>query len=149
LNKPLVKGSIAKLLAANPAIKKVDQPDDTFGGRLPELDGDYYLRVSELLRHKGRAIQKWDYERLVLEKFPQVFKVKCINHSFHLNAHLYDNDIPYAPGYVMVALIPDLNKMKAGNSVEPKVPVSLLETAEQYLKKITSPFVRLRAVNPR
>ena len=149
LDNPLPAGSITKLLAADPAIKKIEQPFDSFGGRLPELDGGYYIRVSELLRHKGRAIQKWDYERLVLEKFPQIYKAKCINHSFHTDAHLYDNDIPYAPGHVMLALIPDLNKLKSGESYEPKVPVSLLKIAEQYLRDITSPFVRLKATNPR
>ena len=149
LSTPLPKESIAKLLVADPAIKQVTQPDDSFGGKLPELDGSYYLRVSELLRHKGRAIQKWDYERIVLEKFPQLYKAKCINHSFHTNAHIYSNDVPYAPGYVILALIPDLTKMKAGNSFEPRVPVSLLEKTENYLKKMISPFVRLKSANPR
>jgi hypothetical protein len=105
------------------------------------LEGDF--------RHKGRAIQPWDYERLALEEFPEVFKAKCISHSFALNAHIYKNDFPYAPGYVMLAVIPDLNKLKAGYSFEPKVPVSILEKIEAYFKKRTSPFVRFRAMNPR
>jgi hypothetical protein len=149
LSEPLVAGSISKLNVADSNIKSVQQPYGSFGGEVPEIEQQFYVRVSEQLRHKGRAIQKFDYERLTLEAFPQLFKVKCINHSFALNAHLYKNDFPYAPGYIILAVIPDLNKLKAGNSFEPKVPVSILEKIENYIHKHTSPFVRFRAMNPR
>lgn len=149
LSQPLAAGSISKLSVADANVKSVQQPFDSFGGAVPEIEQQFYVRVSEELRHKGRAIQKFDYERLALGQFPQLFKVKCINHSFALDANLYKNDFPYAPGYVILAVIPDLNKLKAGNSFEPKVPVSILEKIETYIRKRTSPFVRFRAMNPR
>lgn len=149
LAQPLPAESIAKLKDADTAVKKVTQLYESFGGRIPEIEGQYYVRVSEHLRHKGRAIQKFDYERLVLEAFPQLLKAKCINHSYALNARQYKNDFPVAPGYVLLAVLPDLNKLKAPQSLEPRVPVSLLEKIEEYLSKRTSPFVRLRAMNAR
>lgn len=36
---------------------------------------DYYVRTSEILRHKNRASTSWDFERLVLDKFPEVESV--------------------------------------------------------------------------
>lgn len=149
LNAPLAAGSLAKLEVADSSVKKTTQPFDSFGGKRAEADGHFYERVSELLRHKGRAIQKFDYERLALEAFPQLFKVKCINHSFALNAHKYINDIPLAPGYVLLAVIPDLNQLKAAQQFEPKVPVSILENVEEYLRMRTSAFARVKAMNPR
>lgn len=149
LAKALPAGSIAKLKEADASVKKVNQPYDSFGGRVPEAEGHFYVRVSELLRHKGRAIQKFDYERLALEAFPQLFKVKCINHSFALDAHQYFNDFPVAPGYVLLAVIPDLHQLKAAQSFEPRVPMSLLEDIKTCLHQRTSPFVRLRVMNPR
>lgn len=149
LAKALPKNSISKLHQADPAVSGIAQPYEAFGGRVPEGDGHFYTRVSELLRHKGRAIQPWDYERMVLEAFPQLFKAKCISHSFALDAHVYKNDFPYAPGYIVLAVIPDLFKLKAGYSFEPKVPASILEKIETYFRTRTSPFVRLRAMNPR
>lgn len=146
---PLEAGSVSRLQEADASVKQVVQPFESFGGRVPEEEGSYYVRASELLRHKGRAIQKFDYERLALEAFPQLFKVKCINHSFSLNAHRYINDYPLAPGYVTLALIPDLNQLKASRQFEPRVPVSLLEQVERYMRQRTSPFVRFKAVNPR
>lgn len=149
LSKPLPAESVATLNQADAAVKKVSQPYDSFGGSVPGSGGSFYVRVSELLRHKGRAIQKFDYERLVLEAFPELFKTKCINHSFGLNAHQYINDYPMAPGYVIIAVIPDLNKLQAGQSFEPKVPVSILEKVQEYLQRRNSPFARLRVMNPR
>ena len=149
LSQPLPAESISKLNEADANVKSVQQPYDSFGGEVPEIEQQYYVRVSEQLRHKGRAIQKFDYERLALQQFPQLFKAKCINHSFALNAHLYKNDFPYAPGYVILAVIPDLNKLQAGNSFEPKVPVSIIEKIESFIRRRTSPFVRFHAMNPR
>jgi len=145
----LPAGSISKLKEADSSIKKVDQPYGSFNGKIPEDEGHFYIRVSELLKHKGRAIQKFDFERLVLEAFPEVFKVKCINHSFALDAHKYVNDLPMAPGYILMAVIPDLNKLKAAQVFEPRVPVSLLARIQDYIKERCSPFVRLRVMNPR
>jgi hypothetical protein len=149
LGKPIEAEQLTKLEEGDASVKQVKQPYETFGGQVPEQVGMYYVRVSELLRHKGRAIQKFDYERLVLDRFPEVFRAKCINHSFGLNANLYKNDFPYAPGYVIMCVIPDLTKLKAGNSFEPKVPVSLLEKIDDHIRKRVSPFVRFRAMNPR
>lgn len=149
LSSPLPKDSISKLYEADAAVKKVSQPYDSFAGRVPEASSHFYVRASELLRHKGRGIQCFDYERLVLEMFPQVYVAKCINHSFALSAHEYFNDFPLAPGYVIVAVIPDLVQLKAAQSFEPRVPVSILEDISRLLKKKISPFVRLRVMNPR
>ena len=52
-----------------------------FNGKMKEAGNKFYTRVSERLRHKGRTIALWDYERLVLQYFPGVYKVKCINHA--------------------------------------------------------------------
>ena len=102
-----------------------------------------------MLRHKNRAIQKFDYERLVLQGFPQVYKSKCINHSFKLSADGYSNDFPLAPGYVLVAVIPDLTKLQAGQSFEPKLPTGIIEKIEAFLRSHTSPFAKVKVVNPR
>ncbi len=149
LSKPLPAGSISKLEIADASVKSVAQPYESWGGLVPEIEQQFYVRVSETLRHKGRAIQSFDYERIVLQRFPQLFKVKCINHSLGLNAHEYKNDFPYAGGYVIMVVIPDLNRLKAGNSFEPKAPVSLLENINDFIRQKTSPFVRFRAMNPR
>ena len=116
---------------------------------MPEGDGHYYIRVSEHLKHKGRAQLLEDYEKIVLEGFSEIFKVKCISHTMGLSGNFYRRDLEIAPGYIVVAVIPDLNLLQSGNSLEPKAPVSLLEKISEHLKSTHSPFARLKVMNPR
>ncbi|MHA4806460.1 hypothetical protein ACX0G9_00065 [Flavitalea flava] len=77
----LPAGSIGKLATAVDQVSKVQQPFSSFDGKHRETPKEYYTRVSERLRHKGRAINAWDYEHLVLDRFPGIYKVKCIPHT--------------------------------------------------------------------
>ena len=77
----LPAASISKLVTAVSQISKVQQPFASFDGKHREIGKEFYTRVSERLRHKGRAINAWDYEHLVLDRFPSIYKVKCITHT--------------------------------------------------------------------
>jgi hypothetical protein len=77
----LAAESISKLKTAVAEVSKVQQPFASFDGKHKEIGSEFYTRVSERLRHKGRAITPWDYEHLILERFPSVYKVKCISHT--------------------------------------------------------------------
>lgn len=149
LENALEAGSIAKLVEGDFNVKKAEQLYPSFGGRKPEANGHFYTRVSEHLKHKGRALMLNDYEKIVLEGFPEIYKAKCITHTMGLSAIEYRRDLEIAPGYAVVTVIPDLTKLKAGNLQEPKVPVSLLEKIGDHIRKRTSPFARLKVMNPR
>jgi hypothetical protein len=73
--------SISKLVTPVAQIGTVQQPFASFDGKHREIGKEFYTRVSERLRHKGRAINAWDYEHLVLDRFPSIYKVKCITHA--------------------------------------------------------------------
>ncbi len=145
----LPPNSLARLVKANSSIKKVNQYYDTFGGRLAEVSNNFYHRVSERLRHKGRGIQLFDYERLVLQHFPKILMARCVTHTFGLSAKKYRADLALAPGFVMLAVIPNLKLLSSGNALEPRVSTSLLDDIHTMLAKRISPFVRLKIVNPR
>ena len=98
--KTLLKDSITKLARPAAEVKKITQPFPSYGGRGKESSKAFYTRVSERLRHKDRAITLWDYERLILEAFPEVHKVKCLNHTCYDKGNIYD-----APGHVTVVTI--------------------------------------------
>lgn len=149
LDTPLPAESVGKLAVADAAIKQVVQPFDSFGGRMAETGNTFYLRVSEQLRHKGRAAMPFDYERLLLEAFPDIYKAKCIPHSLALPANDFQVDLPKAAGFVTLAVIPDLTRLKSGNLTEPRVALHLLDEITAFLKQKSSPFARLKVVNPR
>jgi hypothetical protein len=142
---PLPAGTISKLVTPNPAIKAIAQPYNSFGGRMREQPEHYALRISESLRHKGRAITIFDYERLVLDRFPEIYKVRCINHG-RINAQNQLEEL--SPGAVTLAVIPDLSQRKTTNDLEPKVNVNLLQEIQTYVKSLCSDWVEVYVVNP-
>ena len=149
---PLPAEQINRLAKADTSIKKVLQPMASINGRPPEGDAPTALfrRISERLRHKGRAINGFDYERIILENFPQVFKTKTINHAFGLPGSNYVKDLEVvAPGFVLIGVIPDIQQLDTGNSPVPRLPISQLEQIKALLKQKTSPFIRLKIMNPR
>jgi hypothetical protein len=142
--KVLVAGTIDKLDQPDANVKTVSQPFASFGGRGKELPSAFYTRTSERLRHKDRAIALWDYERLVLEAFPQIFKVKCLNHT-HYEPDGYSE---LAPGHVTVVTIPNRQFQNLQDPLRPFTSLGLLQEIENFLKKRVSCFVNLHVKNP-
>jgi hypothetical protein len=140
----LPAGTISKLERPDAAVKKITQPFATFGGRGAELPAAFYTRVSERLRHKDRAIARWDYERLILEAFPQIYKVKCLNHT------QYDKNgyQELAAGHVTIVTIPQQQFHNLRDPLRPFTSLSLLKEIEAYLQTRCSCFVELHVCNP-
>lgn len=158
---PLPAGTISKLARPDAAVKGLAQPFPSFGGRGAEQSQAFYTRVSERLRHKNRAIGLWDYERLILEKFPQIYKVKCLNHTRYEPAEsavegcdstsdacsggIYRE---LAPGHVTVIAIPSLEKQNLRDPLKPYTSLGLLEDIKTFLEERTSCFAQLHVRNP-
>jgi hypothetical protein len=157
--KTLASNSISKAAIADGALKKINQPYPSFDGRTSETDDQFYTRVSERLRHKHRAVTAWDYERLVLQNYPQIHKVKCINHTGLFidksNNQKYSETLP---GHVTIVTIPNLVNNITANILRPYTSIGLLTEIQKYLQQLTSPFVvsnlddptlnRLHVINP-
>ena len=121
-------------------IKKIEQPGSSFGGRSTETADDYFLRVSERLRHKMRGITAWDIERLILEQFPEIYKVKCLQHV--------DSNNRIRPGSIYVIVIPFVNTSRETKILKPFVTNSTLTNIKDFIKKQASPHVKFEVTNP-
>jgi len=143
LKNGLPSQSIDKLLHSRSGIKSVSQPYPGFGGAPEEEDSAYYRRVSERLRHKNRAVSIWDYEHLVLEQFPSLYRVKCLNHS-HWNGTDLDE---MSPGNVTLVLIPKLAEDNTNFRLEPRVSRNFMDEVEEFLNQHSSKHADLKAVN--
>lgn len=147
--KVLQSGAISKLDQPAAAVKKVTQPFATFGGRGKEAPTAFYTRVSERLRHKDRSIALWDYERLVLEAFPQIFKVKCLNHTqYEPNERGTGIYKELAPGHVTIVTIPNQQYHNLRDPLRPFTSLGLLEEIDAFLHSRRSCFVKLHVTNP-
>jgi hypothetical protein len=145
----LAANSISKFIISDAAVKSLSQPFDSNGGRSKETDEHFYARVSERLRHKQRAITIWDYEHIILEQFPSIFKVKCINHAGFYTSH--DNEDVFCenyPGHVTVITIPDFKNKSGINLLRPYTPAGTIRQIDKYLRNLISPFVNLHVKPP-
>ncbi len=141
LSKPLPSSTITKPVHKVSGIKKVIQDYPSFAGLAPETNEVYYQRVSERLRHRNRSVSGWDYERMVLDKFPQVFKVKCLPYT--------SSESEVTPANIKIVIVPDFRKLTAGNPLQPSSNASLLREISDYINAgFTSPFVKVVAANP-
>ncbi len=146
LEKALEAGTIAKLKDADAAIKKLEQPYASSDGKPPERERAFYTRVSERLRHKNRAITIWDYEHLILEKFPLVYKVKCINHTRFDGTITNFSEI--APGHISLVIIANVQNKNAIDPLRPKASLDQLSQIASFIEALKPPCANLHVKNP-
>lgn len=143
-DRPLPVGSVSRLVEPDPRIAAVEQPFTSFDGRPPERPEHFYTRVSERLRHKQRALTPWDYERLVLGRFRQIYKVKC------LPAGATDRPATdLGPGGVDVVVIPDIRDRLPSDVFAPRAQADLLADIQAHLVACAPAAARIRVRNAR
>jgi len=145
----LPPSTISKLDRPDPALKAIAQPFAGFGGRGAESSTSFATRVSERLRHKDRGIALWDYERLVLEAFPSIYRVRCLNHTRYepndAGTGIYRE---LAPGHVTVVTIPVQRPGDLRDPLRPLTSLGLLSRIESFLRARLPCFVTLHVRNP-
>jgi hypothetical protein len=141
----LPAASITKPISVIPGLKSVVQPTASVGGIAVETRNKFYTRVSERLRHKQRAILSWDYERLALEQFPEIYKAKCIASS-----NLKTKYVSVKTGVTELVVIPRVNVSGVNEniSVGPVFGFTMLEEIKKYLQRYTSVHARITVRNP-
>jgi len=139
LNQPLPAFSIRRSYSELEGIRSIMQPLESFGGIPTESKEKFYTRVAESLKHKGKAITPWDYERIILDKFSDLQSVTCLPNmtSRSLNS----------AGNVLVVVIPYPDK-KSENQLEPRANSELLYEIKKYIGQFTSSFVKIEVRNP-
>lgn len=134
-------GSVAESLSSLAGIVEVTQVGDVFGGRPAEQRDEFSARIGERLRHKDRALTHWDFERIVLEQFPAVFKVKCFAGVRGIGG------VPSSGG-VVVVVVPAPPPGAVDQLRAPKLNAVELERIRDFLVERCSPFARLIVRNP-
>lgn len=136
----LEAGTISKLLQRQSNVKSVTQPYNSFDYKPEESNEDYYRRISERLRHKNRAVTMWDYEHIILQKFPELYKVKCLNHTC---------DTSYqSPGNVTLVVIPDTVNKNVFDIYQPRVSTATLNKVKKHIDQLNSMHVTTYVINP-
>ncbi len=138
---PLPAKRIAKVKAGPAGVKGVTQAYASFGGAPVEGEEQLTRRATERLRHKHRCITPWDYERMVLERFPAVYRVKCVSHA--------RDGVWLAPGHVLLVVIPDLRRQNARDPLAPKVDADTVSRIRDFAQRFSGMQVQVHVRNPR
>jgi hypothetical protein len=79
-------------------VNAVVQKYPSFGGVKKEDKKTFYQRISERLRHKDRAVSVRDYEKIMLQKYPEIYRCKCITNR--------DAKFNISPGSILLTVVP-------------------------------------------
>ena len=134
---PVPANTVKAALSTLRGIATVDQPLASFGGEVAESDAMLPIRLGERLRHKERASLPWDYERLVLERFPEIAKVRAL---------AGDAVRDRKAGEVVVAVVP--GSVDAAAKLMPRAGIDLRARIQASLQGSASPFARVLVVDP-
>ncbi|SLM64548.1 MULTISPECIES: baseplate J/gp47 family protein [Dickeya] len=119
ISPPAGLGPIVQLLPRHPA-----RPRESTAG--------FRARVSEQLRHKGRALTGWDYERLVLQHFPDIEQVRCFAHTrFGVPGH--------HPGQVLLLVYPHHHACQHQPCQPLPVSAARLAQIQRHLQALAPP----------
>ncbi|KAA6439401.1 hypothetical protein FEM33_14170 [Dyadobacter flavalbus] len=136
----LPPGSVKSFLPAIREIRKTEQPYPSFSGRAAETNQARFMRISEMLRHKNKAVTAWDFEHLVLENFPEIYKVKCIRHSRSGSDRVQ-------PGHVHIIFIPRIMHAERRRLFRPVAGQNLLNSISRFIDSVKSPHVQADVTN--
>ena len=89
-------------------IDELNQKFPSFGGVKREPLDSFNIRVSERLKHKGRAVNVEDIEKLILNYFPEVYRCVCFPYR-NWNEKV-------SPGDILIIIVPALNRIKNNTS---------------------------------
>lgn len=136
---PLPPGTVRTPLRAIGGLRTAQQIGPSFGLRAPDAAELLRIRSGERLHHKNRASTPWDYERLLLDAFPETFKVKCFANGEAPGAALSG-----PPGGVLVVVVPAPRQGVLFHSTEaPRFDAAVLEQMAGYLRERSAPGIQL------
>ncbi|KKO44070.1 hypothetical protein WG68_17265 [Arsukibacterium ikkense] len=98
-------------------------------------------RIAERLSHKQRACTPYDYERLVLQAFPQLAKVKCF-----ANASLQHTQL--SPGRLLLVVLAKVTACQHRACSQVLVSGELLRQIKHFVTQLASPFATIEVANP-
>ncbi|UXH79419.1 hypothetical protein [Roseateles amylovorans] len=137
-HEPLPEGRITKPASNLTGVASVSQIGPSFGLRAAEDQRAMYTRAGERLQHKNRATNAWDIERLLLDQFPEVFKVRCLT-ADHPGA---------VPGQITAVVVPTVPRNRPELVLAaPRFNALRLHLMAEALSRLASPFARIQVRN--
>jgi len=104
-------------------------------------DNSFYYRISEQLRHKNRAVSNWDIERIVLDRFNQIEKVRVYGRNSHPRELVKGSNL-------QIVVVPRNRLVERARVRSTNVDFSTLIEIREYVSQFVSPHVKVEVSNP-
>jgi hypothetical protein len=137
---PVLAGTITQAPGTR-GIAAVSQPLASFGGSPAGGLAGLPARTSARLRHKERAILGWDVERLLLERFPGIARVRVLPAREPAS-------VGVVPGHMVVVVVPAEGGLNPPDPLRPAAAPELRAAIGRWLAERCSPFARIHVVDP-
>jgi hypothetical protein len=125
----------------NKKIEKIIGPMNLVLNAKGEDDVAFYSRISERLRHKNRGIMNWDIERILLEKFQQIEKIRVYGRNSYPKELVQGSNI-------QIVVIPKNDLSDEGSFQSSEMDINTLEEIKNYAKQYTSHYAQIEVCNP-
>ncbi|MES3019692.1 MAG: hypothetical protein V4721_18025 [Bacteroidota bacterium] len=126
-----------------PGLNGLYQLFSSYGGRAAESNEQFYIRVSERLRHKKRLITSRDIEQSILEEFPEILMAKCIS-TEHPQNSIYSG----GSRKIRIIVVPKYHEESYFKNDQPKANLAVLYQIKTFVKASVSPFIEVEVENP-
>lgn len=137
----LPAGSVKGFVRRIPEINQLWQLFASAGGRQEESRQQYYMRVSERLRHKQRPGTSLDISQMILDAFPDILLVKCIGAGT-------ERQLVLPVINLQIIVIPREREDGLFTSRQPGVSLDMLYSIKKYISGYLSAFAVVEVGNP-
>ena len=137
--------TIKELTTSISGLSNVYQLEESFGGKARESDFKMRARIAESLYHKNHATCTEDYERMILEHFPEIHKVKCFPHT-RIDETNGQFDC-LCPRTLLVVPVSTLYK-DGSFQLDPCLNGSVLQEIRKFLQDRITGIAKVQVINP-
>ncbi len=100
-----------------------------------------YSRIGERMRHHNRGVSHWDFERLVLNRFSEIERIRVYGRNSRPNELVNTSNM-------QVVVIPKGDPAGKFERRRKEVPCHTIFRIREYLRKFSSPYVHIEVSNP-
>jgi len=138
---PLPVNTITKSLTPIAGVAGIVQPMQSFGGAPPLVGPAFQMWMAERLRHKGFAVDAWDYARIALAAVPSLWQAAVVPATDEKTGKRL-------PGQVWIVAVAGPNTPNVKDKTVPQVDLATITAIRDKLNSCVGDFTQVVVTNP-
>lgn len=135
---PIKPGVVNGLLPKTKYIEAIYQPMPSFGGKVKELEEEFYQRISNQLGHKNRLVRPGDFKKMIFDNFDNISWVSVATASKYPKA--------IKAGEIHLVILPDF--INLADIQQLKLKNRRLEEIWNFANQHCYPGIEIKVISP-